>query len=179
MNSKVYIGCDPGLSGCMLAIDQDKNIISFRDIEKIGDRINVESIVAWLKQFPIDNTLICCENPHIHAGDNIKTCYAAFCYGRSVATVQTIPVVLGYNTILITPIIWKSYHGLIDAKIKYEEKKAMSVEMAETIFKSEIFKEDKKQGKVTRTILHHDRAEAALIALYLLETHIINTNIAH
>jgi hypothetical protein len=178
MSGFTYIGVDPGLSGCMLAIDQDKNIISFRDIEKIGDRINVESIIEWLKQFNIDDTLICCENPHIHIGDSIKTCYAAFCYGRSVATVQTIPIVLGYNTTLITPIAWKAYHGLIDAKIKYEEKKAKSVEMAESIFKSEIFKEDKKQGKVTRTILHHDRAEAALMALYLLETHITDTNIS-
>ena len=174
MGDFIYIGCDPGLSGCLVAINQDKEIVSYRDIEKIGDVIDVGLVVKWFKQFKPEDVIITCENPHIHAGDSIKTCYAAFCYGRSVATIQTIPQALGFEINLITPMTWKSYFNLVDAKITYEEKKKLSVVCAMLKSKSNIFMEEKQQGRVTRTIYHHDRAEAYLMAIYGLEKHLTN-----
>ena len=176
-----YIGIDPGLSGCMVAIDENKHIINYRDIEKIGDRIDINEIVKWFNQFDKQDCIVYCENPHVHAGDSIKTCYAAFCYGRSVATVQTIPQVLGFTTELLTPMTWKAYFGLVDKSSTYEQRKQKSVDLAITLFPDQqsIFVEEKQQGRVIRTINHHDRAEAGLIAIYGLETHITNTKKSH
>ena len=63
-----YIGIDPGLTGCMVAIDDDKHIISWIGVECAGDKINIQSIVNWLLQFDKNDTIVAVENPHVHGG---------------------------------------------------------------------------------------------------------------
>jgi len=179
--NKIIIGVDPGLSGCYMAVNPETRKLKYYDIGKIGDRIDIESIAEWLSQFSKKTTKLYMENPHIHQGDEIKTCYAAFCYGRSVATCQSIPIILGYQHELVAPVTWKGHHKLMDSKMSYQEKKEASVELAIELFPEYeyLFLSGKQQGNVVKKIYHHDRAEALLMALYGLDKEGINLKSYH
>lgn len=168
---KTYIGIDPGLTGCIVAMSAlDNNIISHHNVSCIGDMIDVCGIMKFLRQFNPSDTLVIVENPHVHQGDGIKTVFAGFRYGYSVGTLQVIPQVLGFNTTLVTPITWKSYYKLTGGKLTYIERKEKSVELACSFTGcDDDFKLIKEQGRTLRTILLHDKAEAYLLAKYLKE----------
>lgn len=167
----VVIGIDPGLSGCMMAVDIDTfNPISFIDISKIGEHINIEFIVKWLDQFD-KNISVACENPHIHTGDGINTLYQAFRYGYSVGTIQAIIIALGFNVELIYPMTWKSHFNLISSTLDYDAKKQLDLDRAIELSGCEdVFMSIKQHGNKQRIIYHHDRADAYLIARYMIET---------
>lgn len=168
MMNKIIIGVDPGLSGCYVAVNPITRKLKYYDIEKIGDKINIGAIAEWLSEFNKKDTMCYMENPHVHRGDGINTCYAAFCYGKSVATCQSIPIILGFKHELIVPVKWKSHFNLTNSKISYEEKKQESTKLAIEMFPEyeHIFLTGKKQGNIIRKIYHHDRAEALLMAIY-------------
>lgn len=168
----IVIGCDPGLSGCFVAVNPEtKSIISYLDIACIGEKIDVAGIVKWLKQFPVNSTRIICENPHTHKDDGIKTVFAGFRFGYSVGTIQAIPLCLGYSVQYSTPMTWKANFKLIDGTKTYQDKKELSVIRAIELNPSQqdIFMEIKQQGRTQRQIFKHDRAEAYLMAIYGIE----------
>lgn len=166
---KTIIGIDPGRSGALVALNiNNQTIISFHDIQILGDKIDMLKISQWLDIYKRNDTLIICENPMIHKTDGIKTTYAAFMYGYSVGAIQAIIISLGFDHDFVTPMQWKNYFNLCNSSITYQEKKHNSVVLAINLnnIQSNIFIEQRQRGKNIQTIEHHDRAEAYLMALY-------------
>jgi len=169
MDDMIYIGIDPGLSGCMVAINENAELIGFQNVQCEGESIDIDIIVDFLSRFSQSSQVII-ENPHVHSGDGIKTVYAGFRYGYSVGTLQSIPQALGFHCELIAPMSWKSYFKLTGGQLSYQERKEKSVELACNLLGcQDTFKLIKQQGKTQRVIYLHDKAEAYLLAYYLLK----------
>lgn len=165
---KISIGIDPGLSGCLVAVDWNTlNIIDFINVSMSGDLINVKKLSQWLNQFEIAQTVVYCENPHTHPSDGIKTVYAGFRYGYSVGTLQALPQSLGYETKLVLPVVWKKYYGLLAPNLTHSERKYESTKKAiDLTGNPDDFMEIKQSGNQFREICLHDKAESYLIARY-------------
>jgi hypothetical protein len=166
------IGIDPGKSGCLWAIDSmTRQTVSFHDVQRLGNDIDIWSIVEFMKQFDPKLSIVMSENPHPHGNTGVKTVYAGFEYGKGVGTIYGIVVAMGFKLLRVSPPTWKGYFAINSSKSTYLEKKKLSVEKACYLSPA-----DAKHFNYTRfdkKVSKHDRAEAFLIAIYCLENHLV------
>jgi hypothetical protein len=166
------IGIDPGKSGCLWAIDsQTRKTIAFHDIQKLGNDIDITAIVKFMQQFSPEQAIVMSENPHPHGDTGIKTCYAAFEYGKGVGTIYGIIVAMGFKFLRVSPPVWKGYFAINSSSSTYQQKKDLSVEKA--CYLSPADAQYFNYTRFDRKVSKHDRAEAFLIAIYCLENHLI------
>ncbi len=164
--SKLYIGCDPGVPVTIMAIDETGRIcymaaeggVSSTVAGKVRNR--PDKIAAVLKNWT-----------DVHPEHHIVVEQAGSRPGEGVASVAKF--MTSYGILLgaawacsdrvtkVHPGMWKRDMGLIKAT------KRESVEMAKRLFPEDILRFAK--------VLHHNRAEAALIALWGLRQDLCTT----
>lgn len=177
---QIVIGIDPGGKGAMVAVDREtRRIVDCYDFCKLGDTMDVQGIIDWLRRFNPTLVPIISENVHPGIGSNddnhVKTVHASFIFGRNVAFPEAIAMTLGFKYEKVYPSVWKTYFALCSSASTYEERKTMSVDKACAINKqdAEMFRYLFRRGNATSLVEKHDRAEAYLIALYGIEKSLI------
>ena len=156
----IYVGIDPGLHGALVAITT-KKIISIRDTptvavkkgKKTKNEYLVGAIVASLRKFPCDRTIVALE--HVHAMPMQGT-VSMWNFGRGLGLWEGIIAALGFRLERVTPQKWKKSFGL-------GQDKNASIVKANELYPSyaKYFSRKKDEG----------RAEALLIAHWLKTQH--------
>lgn len=171
--SMTILGIDPGKSGSVWAIDaRTRKTLDFMDISKLGNDINIQEIVDFVKKFDVSKTTVFVENPHPHGNTGVKTVYAAFEYGKSVGIIFGIICALGYQCIRVSPATWKGHFAITGSKLSYNDRKNLAVEKACYLSPADAHHFNYK--RLDTMVKRHDRAEAFLVAIYGLENHLIS-----
>lgn len=150
----IYIGIDPGAnSGAWGAIDHNGAYIGCGDIEGNGTRIYPRMLKVALQDAikrGQDGASIAIEQVGVMPGQGISSSGK---FMRATGAIEATVDLLLYPYEFVTPQKWKKYFDLIK-----KDKKA-SLELARS----------KWESAPLKLMKHHGRAEALLIALWLLE----------
>ncbi len=140
---KNYVGVDPGLTGAISCVDQKGDLVWARDMPMDSSGYyDILSIFAMLRDGGKATSAIALENTK-------RWSKLAQGYGILYALAT---LAMGTPPMLVTPIAWQRHHKIKKADKKTSLKIARSRWPKESAFKG--YKD-------------HDRAEAALVALYL------------
>jgi len=160
----VIIGCDPGLTGAFVVIDESGALLSVTDMPVKTKRVNAkdrvtldeEGIQDWLRghrDLGADKFII--ERVGGFPGQGAP---AAFNFGYGYGILLSASRMLGYDVEQVTPQVWKG--KMIRGWARSDKAKVYSIRTATRAFGT---KEPWRRQK------DHGRAEAALIALYGLK----------
>jgi len=148
------LGCDPGIHGALALVDIVDGappwLIDVPDVPVIGtgakERVNTMLVRDWLAHHTPDHALI------ERAGSMPKQGVAStFKYARAVGSLETVVACSDIPYSIIEPAVWKKFHHLPGKDKEAARQRALQLFPAAHAFFSL-----KK---------HHQRAEAALIAL--------------
>ena len=148
------LGCDPGIHGALALVDNVDGappwLIDVPDVPVIGtgakERVNTMLVRDWLAHHTPDHALI------ERAGSMPKQGVAStFKYARAVGSLETVVACSDIPYSIIEPAVWKKFHHLPGKDKEAARQRALQLFPAAHAFFSL-----KK---------HHQRAEAALIAL--------------
>jgi len=153
-----YIGVDPGISGAIAVIDRGGMIVDIFDMPTLEyasgkskkQRVNPNGIVAELRLLKDRNVEAAVEQVNAMPGQGVTS---MFSFGRSLGILEGTLAGLDVPYTLITPAVWKKKMSVTSSKDSSRE-----LAMRTWPSKAELFKRKKDDG----------RAEAALLALYLL-----------
>lgn len=149
LNRKIFIGLDPGSSsGAYGIIDEDGEYVTCGDIPVIDGRVDARSLFVLL-DMPFDG-YIAVENVHTMPGQGIASSGK---FMRAAGAIEATAVLTSCPVTLVNPQMWKKHHGLIG-----KDKKA-SLVLAREIW----------PDAPLNLVKHHGRADALLMALWLLQ----------
>ena len=153
------LGIDPGLTGAWAAVSLDGDLLAVADMPtaKRGKRdwVDPQELAGRILEFgernPIE--LVAVEDVHAMPRQGVTS---SFRFGHAFGVAVSVAAFCGAETLLVTPQAWKKWFGLIGAG------KGDSRHMADAWWPghADIFRRAKDDG----------RAEAALIALYALQS---------
>ena len=148
MEKKCYIGIDPGISGAIAIIDNQREILLLADWP--GNAVAAYRIILDVI-FDVDSEAAAIESVHSMPGQGVSS---TFKFGQNFGIWQGILATLGISTLLPTPHAWQK--GVIH-KGDGPDPKSRSMAAALRLFpKADI-----------RLKTHHSRADALLIAWWL------------
>ena len=143
------LGIDPGLSGG-LAIVAGPRLVAVGDVPTTGDkakrRVDVTALLGWIRANPPDHAIIERAQAMPEQGSS-----SGFIYGRAVGALEACVQGLMIPLTIIESTAWKKFHSLI------KRDKEDSRQRALMLFPDALGLERK---------MDHNRAEAALIAVY-------------
>lgn len=148
-----YIGLDPGaVSGAWAIIDHNRELVACGDIPNLDGRvISMGLYDQLLSKLDGDDVSVAVEQVGAMPKQGISSTAK---FMRAAGSIETVGQFLGGEFKLVTPQAWKKHHGLIGSV------KKDSLVLARKLFPS---------AALTRA-KDHGRADALLIALWLLET---------
>jgi len=150
----IYIGIDPGLiSGAYAAIDHNGAFVGCGDIPNKDGRVLPRVLSILLRDLIPrgDGAEIVIEQVGCMPGQGIASTSK---FMRATGTIEAVCNLMLYPMSLVTPQVWKKHYGLIKAP------KAASLAMARSAW----------PGAPLKLAKHHGRAEALLLAGFLLGT---------
>lgn len=169
----IALGIDPGLSGGLALIagpplNQPK-ILDCISVPTDEDGVDVLRVIAFIKQHPPDRAFIerVSAMPSLPDAQGVRRgmgVTSAFNFGGAAWALRTCVIgLLGTKPTMVEPRAWKKVFGLSSrdqtgAKLEQREVKELSRRMALARFAD--------GQRYFPNIGHHNRAEAALIALY-------------
>jgi len=149
-----FLGIDPGIHGALALVEivdgTTPQLISVLDVPVIGtgakERVNTMLVRDWLAQHKPDHALI------ERAGSMPKQGVAStFKYARAVGSLETVVACSDIPYSIVEPAVWKRFHHLPGKDKEAARQRALQLfPSAHALFSL------KK---------HHQRAEAALLAL--------------
>jgi len=108
-----YIGIDPGVSGALVAINDQGSIIDVLLMptykEGTKSRVNGAAMATWLIQHT-DAQSCFVEKVHAMPGQGVSS---MFNFGHSLGVIHGVVLTLGLSMREVTPQSWKKHHGLI------------------------------------------------------------------
>lgn len=127
MESPVFIGIDPGISGAIAAVDHRGRIISAHHLPVIKDgstrRLHIARVAKMLREMTEDNPtcFVAVEKVHSMPKQGVRS---SFRFGEAFGLLQGIAVGLSLPLVLVRPQEWKKqFLRFIDA----DDQKARSV----------------------------------------------------
>ena len=155
---RYYLGIDPGISGALAVLDENEDIVQIFDMPTLEvitgkskkQRVNPQSIVSELKLFKDQRIEALIEQVHAMPNQGVTS---MFSFGRSLGILEGVLAGLDIPYNLVTAAVWKKR-----MQVNSSKDGARELAMRSWSSKSELFKRKKDDG----------RAEAALIALYLI-----------
>lgn len=149
-----FIGIDPGSNGCIVAIDENNNVIGMMDLSK-DYQVYWEIIADWADiEGSYDENIVTVEDVCGRPG---QSCIANTTFMKLAGMAELAGYCIGEMS-KVKPQTWKKHFGLIGTKdMTKTEKKHLSIELAKKLFPS-------VADKLTAS--KDGRAEALLIALY-------------
>lgn len=158
-------GIDPGKRGAVAVIDPAiEGLLSVLDLPLVTDggsaaspreELDCRQIAIWMRATgSIDRVFIerASPMPSTDGESRPKGSVGAFNYGRADGMLHAVCVMMNWERVLITPQTWKKYFGLVGPNKDNSRNLAMQkFPKAQWLFKR---------------VKDHQRAEAALIALY-------------
>lgn len=155
-----FIGVDPGASGAIAVLDRDSDIVQIFDMPtletKVGraikKKVNPQAITAELRIFKEARVDAILELVGAMPGQGVTS---MFNFGRSLGIIEGVLAGMDVPYEMVTPTVWKKHMKLTTNKDDSREK-AMRLWPD----KANLFLRKKDDG----------RAEAALLALYLINT---------
>lgn len=112
----MIIAIDPGVTGCLTALDEDGDIVSHLQMPtiKVGtkNRVNSAEVAAWVKGLP---EISHCYLEKVGAMPGQGTS-SMFSFGHSAGIVEGIVSAIGIPLTLVTPQAWKKHAGLIGSE---------------------------------------------------------------
>lgn len=151
------VGIDPGLTGAMVLLNAEGQIVAFSDMPVFTidgkNRVNVHGVGTLLSQYNADGARAVIEQVGAMPGQGVSS---MFNFGFAAGAVHGAVGAIGMPLQTVTPQKWKKYFGL-------SKDKDAARQLATRKWPDGPFSRKKDAG----------RAEAALIALYALETEII------
>jgi len=155
---RYYLGIDPGISGAIAVLDENEDIVQIFDMPTLEvitgkskkQRVNPQSIVSELKLFKDQRIEGLIEQVNAMPNQGVTS---MFSFGRSLGILEGVLAGLDIPYNLVTPTVWKKRMNVNSSKDGARE-----LAMRTWSNKSELFKRKKDDG----------RAEAALLALYLI-----------
>jgi len=163
---KIYIGIDPGLSGAMVAVDDDGNVVGQLIMPRVNGRkgpLDVRCALSWLIDVKGGSTATASlERASTRPGQSaVSTLTCGVNWGR----LDGLLTALGIRYDTPTPQQWKRKLGLPKRPAKERQQaKLDAVELAGNLFPSLELSPGKK------TTPHDGLADAALIAEYARRT---------
>jgi crossover junction endodeoxyribonuclease RuvC len=150
----LILGVDPGASGALALVDTAvQAIVDLLDVPtlKAGgwNLVDGAAVLTWLSRNPFDRAVL--EKVDARPCDG-RGSIAAF--ARNAGALGSLLVATAKPLTLVTPRTWKARFGLLD------QPKSASLELAKLTFGAEV------AARWFPLKRHHDRAEAALLALY-------------
>ena len=162
-SGKVYVGCDPGISGAVAFVFPDGHVTfvdpptyqtqyKCRGVTRNRNHYYIPRLVAQIKeQISGFNTTVCIEKVSSRPADGVQQ---AFSLGNGFGIYQGIFGVLCSGvTLLVAPVVWKRKLGLL--KKDKEASRLLALELYPQC-----------SGELSRK-KDSDRAEALLLAHYL------------
>jgi crossover junction endodeoxyribonuclease RuvC len=155
-----FIGIDPGLSGALVAIDADANVVdAIRAPRTLGSKgpMDHAAIASWLADVgPV--AFVAYESPSIRPGESGRS---ALTIGTNWGVVLGMIIVRGWRHEIITPARWKRAMGLpTRTAAEKDERKADSIALCRSLLPDL----DLTPGQVRSP--HDGLAEAGLLAVY-------------
>lgn len=159
--SMIFIGIDPGLDGALAAIQEDGSVIAVEDTptltvkgKKNKRHYNVSEMYRNLRITVAAEgqrgVRVALENVHAMPGQGVSS---MFSMGYGLGLWRGIIAALDLPLTMVEPVVWKRQMGLIG------KDKAASVVLAQQRFPTADLRRKKDHG----------RADALLLALYLME----------
>jgi len=153
-----YLGIDPGISGALAVLDKGGAIVQIFDMPTLEyvsgkskkQRVNPQAICAELRLFKDRQVEGMIEQVNAMPGQGVTS---MFSFGRSLGILEGTLAGIDIPYTLVIPQVWKKAMG---ANASKDGAREMAMRLWPS--KSELFKRKKDDG----------RAEAALLALYLL-----------
>lgn len=150
----MVIGFDPGLCGGIAVLDAAGGLVLCGDLPVIGEgaqrRLDAANLAAMIRPHAADAVAVI-EQVHAMPGQGVSS---MFRFGQAVGTLAGVVGALQVRTVWVPPQRWKKPMGL-DANA--EKSRAMAIETWPD-----------SAGRFARK-KDHNRAEAALIALWFLK----------
>lgn len=159
---RAYIGIDPGVSGAAAVLNAAGHLIAIHDltVERVGKNRMVQGeslfnfLVLWETKITDPKIVLEQQNPRPAMG-----AHSCFLMGVNYGTVFTVVRASAYPVTLVSPNKWKQEMHLKKTKgMSVREHKEMSLSLARREFGN-------AHGWFDR-FKDHDRAEAALLALW-------------
>jgi crossover junction endodeoxyribonuclease RuvC len=150
------LGIDPGLEGAVAVLDSENpSRITAADLPTTGSGtkrcIDELGLMRWLAPFDIDHAFIEYVSAMPGWGSG-----GSFRFGMAFGTLRAIIAMRGVPYTLVTPVKWKKFHSLPGGDKEAARQRALQLFPKS----AELFARKKD----------HQRAEAALIATYGLQT---------
>ena len=156
------LGIDPGINGAACIIDPvHPPLLTVRDIPTIGEgprrQINVREFAAWIGtgEYMVAFIELAMAMPSVVGASGFRRgmgAASAFNFGRAVGALHAMLSMLGISTEIVAPVKWKGYFGLKGPD--KENSRLLALQRFP------------KCSNLFARKLDHQRAEAALIALY-------------
>lgn len=109
---RIILGIDPGISGCIAALDDAGRLIDFLQMPTMqlskGRRINAAALAGWIRQLNAVNCYF--EKVGAMPGQGVSS---TFSFGHSAGIAEGIVATLEIPLTHITPQAWKKTFGLI------------------------------------------------------------------
>lgn len=150
------IGIDPGLSGAIAFIEDDK-LIEIIDIESSDSRINAVHLASLVQRLGPDFAV--CEVVTARPGQGVTS---MFTFGHGLGTITAVLATLGIPHLLIRPQAWQSHFCIETPSSSKVEHKREIADLAEALFPGAPL-----YGP--RGALKDGRSDALLLARYAYE----------
>ncbi|WP_018935670.1 MULTISPECIES: hypothetical protein [unclassified Thioalkalivibrio] len=113
MTDKLYLGIDPGATGCLALLDTQSEYVEhlLMPTTKTGKRSRVSgaAVGAWLAEYSGRIAHVFVERVGARPGESP---HAAFSFGHSAGLVEGVIAAAGLPVTLVTPQVWKRHAGL-------------------------------------------------------------------
>lgn len=160
------LGIDPGLNGGAAVVDvtapSDFRLLDAIDLPVAGEehrrRIKVRDLAEWISALRPDVGAI--ERAQAMPKQGASS---GFKYGRAVGSLEATVVLVGVRLLSVEPRSWKQ-HFALSGKDKHETDAQAKAQARELAIK--LFAVPGRNTDFFPLVKHHNRAEAALIALY-------------
>lgn len=148
--SPLILGIDPGLTGAIALYDPAMpGVAVVRDMPAVHKTVDSAELAAIIRDLAPDMVVL--EEVGPMPRDGVRQ---AFSFGQSYATARTVALMLEIPLHLVRPQAWKGHFRLPGGDVGKELARALALRRFPASAKSFSLKK------------HHNRAEAALIALY-------------
>jgi crossover junction endodeoxyribonuclease RuvC len=153
VRAMIVLGIDPGLSNGLAILDERADLLLATEIEPIGEgaskRLPLAGLVDLIRICGVTHGII--EDVGSMPGQGIAS---AFRFGRAAGAFEGLLSGLKIPTAFVRPAIWKRALGVNSSK---EGCRALAIQRWPN------------QQDLFRLRRHHDRAEAAMLAVYFIE----------
>lgn len=150
MSQAIILGCDPGQSGAIAAIDRDGNLHDVWDMPIVAKRVSAPLLADLLRPLRMVAEVAVIEDVHSSPQMGVTS---AFTFGRGLGCLEGVALGADIPVAYVSPARWK---GALRLNKDKERSRARAIELWPA--QSHLFKRKKDEA----------RAEAALIAYWWL-----------